>query len=81
MPSSCSHPTTDSAMLPWKKIVPKQEVSKLITSKGQILKYYPDVFEGIGKFPGSPYHFQLDPGVPPKQTSCDPIPVHLKEAF
>ena len=62
-------------------IVPKQEVPKLITSKEQILKYYPDVFEGIGKFPGPPYHIQLDPGVPPKQTPCHPIPVHLKEAF
>ena len=73
--------TTDSTVPLWKKIVPKQEVSKLITSKEQILKYYPDVFEGISKFPGPPYHIQLDPGVSPKQTSCHPLPVHLKEAF
>ena len=56
-------------------------VPKLITSKEQILKYYPDVFEGIGKFPGPPYHIQLDPGVPPKKIPCHPIAVHLKEAF
>ena len=30
----------------------KQQVSKLITSKEQIMIQYPDVFEGIGKFPG-----------------------------
>ena len=42
---------------------------------------FPDVFEGIGKFPGKPYEIQLDANVPPKQTSCRPVPVHLKEAF
>ena len=72
--------TTDSTVLP-QKVVPKQEVPKLVTSKEQVLKYYPDVFEGMGKFPGLPYNIQLNPGVPPKQTPCCPIPVHLKEAF
>ena len=47
----------------------------------QILHEYPDVFEGIGSFPGPPYHIQIDPSVTPKQTPCHPIPVHLKEAF
>ena len=42
---------------------------------------FPDVFEGIGKFPGKPYKIQLDPNVPPKQTPCRPIPLHLKEVF
>ena len=64
-----------------KKIVPKQEASKLITSKEQVLKYYPDVFEGISKFLVPPCHIQLDPGVLPKQTPCHPVPVHLKDAF
>ena len=73
--------TTDSTVPLWKKIVPKQEVPKLITSKEQILKYYTDVFEVTGKFPGPPYYVQLDPGVPPKQTPCCLIPVHLYEAF
>ena len=73
--------TTDSAIPLQKKIVSKQEVPKLITSREQILKYYPDVFEGIGKYPGPQHHIQLDQGVPPKQTPCYPIPVHLKEAF
>ena len=45
------------------------------------MSHYPDVFEGIGRFPCSPYHIQLDPSVTPKQISCLPIPVHLKEAF
>ena len=54
---------------------------KLITSKDQILHEYPDVFEGIGNFPGPAYHIQINPSITPKQTPCHPIPVHLKEAF
>ena len=56
-------------------------VPKLITSKEQILCNYPNVFGGIGRFPGAPYHIQLNPSATPKQTPCHPIPVHLKEAF
>ena len=56
-------------------------VPKLVTSKEQTLHKYPDVFEGIGSFPGPPYHTQIDPGVTPKQTPCHPIPVHLKDTF
>ena len=54
---------------------------KLVTTQDQIMHEYPDVFEGIGKFPGPPYHFHVDPGVTPKQTPCRPIPIHLKDAF
>ena len=57
------------------------EDKRVITTKEQILKRFPDVFEGIGKFPGKPYEIQLDPKVPPKQTPCRPIPIHLKDAF
>ena len=67
-PVAVHYSTTDS-------IVP------LVTSKEQILSNYPDVFEGIGRFPGLPYHIQLDPSVTLEQTRCHPIPVHLKEAF
>ena len=46
----------------------KGMVSKLITSKEQILANYSDVFDGIGCFPGSQYHIQVNPSVIPKQT-------------
>ena len=62
-------------------IAKKEGVNKLITSKDQIMTHYPDVFEGIGKFSGPPYSIQLDPSVPPKQTPCCPVPIHLKESF
>ena len=68
--------TTDSTLPLQKNIVPK-----LITSNEQILNHYPDVFEGIGRFLGPPYHILLVPSVILKQTPCHPIPVYLKEAF
>ena len=59
----------------------QQHNSKLIISKGLIMTQYPDVFEGIGKFPGPPYMIHLDPSVTPKQTCCQPVSIHLKEGF
>ena len=53
----------------------------IVTKKKDIKEYYADVFEGVGCFPGPPYHIQLDPKEPPKQTPVRPVPVHLKEAF
>ena len=57
------------------------EDNRVITTKEQILRRFPNVFKEIGKFPGKPYKIQLDPKVPPKQTPCRPIPIHLKDAF
>ena len=59
----------------------KRQVPKLITSKEMLLHEYPNIFEGISKFPGPDYHIQVDPSIPPKQIPCQPIPVHLKEKF
>ena len=59
----------------------KPGMNTLVTSKEQILYRYPDIFEGISRFPGPPYHIQVNPNVTPKQTLCGPVPVHLKEAF
>ena len=59
----------------------KSKPSTLNTNQKQILKEYPDVFEGIGKFPGPTYHIQIDPNVMLKQTPYRPIPIHLKDAF
>ena len=59
----------------------RKEAPKLITSKDQILHEYPDVFDGIGNFPGPSYHIQIDTSVTLKQTPCCPIPMHLTEVF
>ena len=49
--------------------------------KSDIKEHYADVFKGVGCFLGPPYHIQVDPNIPPKQTQVRPVPVHLKEAF
>ena len=59
----------------------KPGMNTLVTSKEQILSNYPDVFEGIGRFPGHPYHIQFNSNTTPKQTPCRLVPVHLKETF
>ena len=61
--------------------VQKLNPSVAVASKEQILSKYPDVFKGIGRFPGLPYHIQVDLNIMPKQTPCRPVPIHLKETF
>ena len=61
--------------------VQKLNPSIAITSKEQISSKYPDIFKGIGRFPGLPYHIQVDMNITPKQTPCRPVLTHLKEAF
>ena len=51
-------------------IVQKSDLNMVITSKEQILSSYPDIFKGFGRFPGPPYHIQVNPNITPKQTPC-----------
>ena len=53
----------------------------IITSKEQILSSYPDIFKGIGRFPGPLSHIQVNPNITLKQTLCQLVPIHLKEAL
>ena len=39
---------------------------KTIMCKEDIQKYFPDVIDGLGTFPGKPYYINIDPCVPPK---------------
>ena len=89
--SSADHPRKTKAQLQTQKceiteqttnqqqhvLSTKTTESKLVTSQDQIMCEFPNVFEGIGNFPGPPYHIQIDPNVTPKQTPCRPIPIHL----
>ena len=61
--------------------IQKLNPSIAINSKEQILSKYLDAFKGIGKFPGLPYHIQVNLNIMSKQTPCRPVPIHLKEAF
>ena len=70
-----------SKMQPTVNKIPKAAPMTIVKTKVGIKAHYADVFEGVGCFPGQPYHIQVDPKVPPKQTPVRPVPVHLKEAF
>ena len=61
--------------------VQKQDSVIMITSKEQILSKCPDIFEGISRFPGLPYHIQVDMNITLKQALCRLVVIHLKEAF
>ena len=54
---------------------------QLVTSKDHIIKYFPDILEALGKFPGGPYHINVDPNVPPKCLPARPVPVHQQAAL
>ena len=54
---------------------------QLVTSKDDIIKYFPEILEGLGKFPGEPYHINVDPNVPPKCFPDRPVPVHQQAAI
>ena len=80
-PTMMVTPKNDKISTPQSQQTKIPEDTQLITKKEQIMARFPAVFEGIGKFPGDPYKIQLDPKVPPKQTPCRPVLIHLKEAF
>ena len=82
--SAADHPdiTKQTAHQTKALVKPKEPIPmKIVTKKADIKEQYADVFEGVGRFPGPPYHIQLDPKIPPKQMPVRPVPVHLKEAF
>ena len=54
---------------------------KIVKLKEQIQEQYPELFKGIGQFPGKPYHIHVNPSITPKQTPCRPIPAHIKQNF
>ena len=70
-------PTSKSKIL--QEDAPKKV--RIVKTKEQIQEQYPELFEGIGQFPGEPYHIHTNPSITPKQTPCRPIPVHLKQTF
>ena len=80
-PTKMAIPKNGNIRTPQSQKAMISEDAQLITRKEQIMTRFPNVFEGIGKFPGEPYKIQLDLKVPPKQTPCRPVPIHLKEVF
>ena len=69
-PTKVTTSKSDNVRTPQSQNIKISEDNQLVTRKEQIMARFPDVFEGIGKFPGKPYKIQLDPKVPPK---TDPL--------
>ena len=86
---TCTKETSNASMVPQKdntsntpaKHNMTNEDNQLVTRQEHIMAQFPDVFEGVGKFPGKPYKICLDPKISSKQTPCRPVLVHLKHAF
>ena len=47
----------------------------------EVKKKFSDVFDGLIKFPGKPYHTNLNPAIPPKQVPYWSVPIHQQEEF
>ena len=78
----CTKETNNASMVPQKSNNNITNIAKqLVTRQEHIMAQYSDIFEGVGKFPREPYKIRLDPKIPPKQTPCWPVPLHLKHAF
>ena len=75
----------DEVTLIWSTVDINQTTSvltkQLVTSKDDIIKYFPEILEGLGRFPGKPYLINVDPNVPPKCLPARPVPVHQQAAF
>ena len=59
----------------------EESVKQPLTSLDEIKVQYKDIFEGIGTFPGKPYHININPSVPSKRLPCRPVPVHQQDEF
>ena len=63
------------------KIIVNGKTHRLPTTKEYLLQEYSDVFQGIGTFPGEPYHIQLKDDYKPVQHSPRQVAVSLEEAY
>ena len=53
----------------------------IIHTKVDLMSVFPNYFTGLGEFQAKPYYIEVDPSVPPKETSCRPVPIHWQAAF
>ena len=50
-------------------------------TKQDFMRFFPDCFQGLGKFQGEPHHIEVDPSVPVKMTPCRPMPLYKQSIF
>ena len=64
-----------------KQSISQSQLKDCPLTKQDILHVYSDVFTGIGKFPGTPYKFQLKENMKPTRHAPRKVPIHLQDAF
>ena len=64
-----------------KQSISQNQLKDCPLTKQDILHVYSDVFTGIGKFPGTPYKFQLKDNAKPARHAPRKVPIHLQDAF
>ena len=75
--SSGGNPSDNSR----KQSISQSQLKDCPLTKQDILHVYSDVFTGIGKFPGTPYKFQLKDNAKPARHAPRKVPIHLQDAF
>ena len=74
-------PSQLNGLIPKKLSIMKDEIKGAPLMKVRVIDVYSDIFTGIGKFPGEPYKFQLEPNAKPIRHASWKVPIHLQEAF
>ena len=64
-----------------KQSISQSQLKDCPLMKQDILHVYLDIFTGIGKFPGTPYKFQLEENMKPARHAPRKVPIHLQDAF
>ena len=64
-----------------KQSISQSQLKDCPLTNQDILHVYSDVFTGIGKFPGTPYKFQLKENAKPARHAPRKVPIHLQDAF
>ena len=55
--------------------------TQIVHTKHDLMRWFPDCFQSLGKFQGEPYLIEVDPSVPSKMTPCRPVPLHEQAHF
>ena len=68
-------------LIPKRPSIKMDEIQGAPLTKVRVLDVYSDIFTGIGKFPSTPYKFQLKANAKPARHALWKVPIHLQEAF
>ena len=63
------------------KINNVDKTTPIVRCKEDIRKHFSDCLDGLGKFPGQPYHINVDPNVVPVRVPCRKVDIHFEAEF